>query len=325
MLSCLKIFFKFNSFLGETDVRTNYVYVSNDRENSCPDPFWYSDPRCYFQPETVQCYNLGFVLSTIIKYHLTWINVIYVEDKQGENSYADHINTEDNPDVPITITICCKSLICTFSPILSIITNYYKRYLVIKITNVLFLDSLVILSNVNVQFRNVQFVNTTVTDELLHSVNTIQEEVSVEFYSVKFSSSHDADKSSMIFDKCLNINLFIVDSHLDNFGVAVNTRNVWIKVLNTRNYLKMSKVSILASNKLYLFVSNLKLKNQSTQGVPLFISSKTLHVEINDSVVQETLGGITIRTTEHAFGKIRAQIVNSNFENNRKHEFRWSY
>ena len=156
----------FNVSGTNTLIRPKYVRVSEDESGEYRSVYCNSDPKCFFQPDVKRCYDLEFVLKTLLVYRLDWIDVVFIEDTQDDRYYKNEIDsfkyTSNNPR---TITIKCHLQFCTFRSHFGLISKSFKRHMLIVVENVQFTDTRITLYNMNVHFKIVKFVNTTLTDK----------------------------------------------------------------------------------------------------------------------------------------------------------------
>ena len=107
------------------------MYASEDIEHQ--DPILNSDPRCFFQPDDVKCYNLHFTLGAIITFNLTWIDVIIIEDIHSSDNVSEAIDVREVfPEYPRTITIKCKVQFCKiFKSWFAIVAYTFKEHILL--------------------------------------------------------------------------------------------------------------------------------------------------------------------------------------------------
>ena len=131
------------------------MYVSTDS-------IQYDDPACLFQPEKVKCKTWDFALQTVIDKNLYWVYTIYMENliAFGSQPYAYLTGMSKSSR---NITVKCVTF-CNFTCSFKIHARKYLRNLQITVADVHFQDTLLELYNVKVHFKNIQFVNTTISD-----------------------------------------------------------------------------------------------------------------------------------------------------------------
>ena len=297
--------------------RPNYVYVSDSEEDSYKDVFWKSDPRCFFQPEVTKCYGLVFVLRTIIIYQLTWIDVIYLEDMEHTRIYEPALD-EGKKIVQIsrTVTVKCKKRLCIYRPGLTIRTRAFERYLSIIFENIKFINTKVTMYNVNVYFKNVQFIDSSVDDPPTDNLPMTVTDLCVTFSGVKIVHHVSNEKNCIRFDSIPNQVIHIENSSLENCNVVVQALNMWFKISNSTTD---SSLAVQAKSILYSYVTHFTV-TQVEQAVPFEMSASKLHVEVVDTSIKESFGGLVIRKTFSGFTASWLQIlvVNSSFVRNIK-------
>ena len=283
------------------------------------DPILHSDPRCFFQPVDVKCYNLQFVLGAILTFNLTWIEVIFIEDINSDDNLTKAIDVrEDFPEYPRVITIKCKVQFCkVVKSWFAIVAHTFKEYVELVVEGVMFEDALVTLSNVNIHFHNVQFLNTVIDDNVANWPKIVPSELVVKFSAVTFENSAGDERGCITFNMCPTKKLEIVEGCLENCSVDINAENVWFQVSHSWNNLKMSKMSIQGKSMVSLYFSNFLLSNQFISTVPIYIVSSKLLVGIYDSTVSNCYGGIVLKITDSGLidSWIEFTILNSTFFN----------
>ena len=291
------------------------MYVSDSEEDSYGDVFWYSDPRCFFQPEVTKCYDLHFVLKTIITYSLTWINVIYMEDEKHNREFGYDIDESRKiPKISRKITVKCKTSLCTYRSELIITARVFERYLSLILENIQFVNTKVTLYNVNVHFKNVQFKDTSLNDVPFEG--TIVKELLVKFSNVRLVHYESDGQNCIRFDHIPNQFIHIEGSNLENCHTFVQASNIWLNISNTTTD---SRFAVQAKSVLYSYVKHFTM-SQVEQTVPFEMSASKLHVEVVETVITETFGGLVIEKTFAGFTTswLHILVVNSRFERNTK-------
>ena len=313
----------FNFTEEDFSKRVNYVQVSGNKEYWYrEDLLWPSDPRCFFQPDVVKCYNLHFVLQTIIGYRLDWIDAIYIEDTEGVQGKIDHIDLSRNiPKSLYRIVINCKTKLCLYKSLFEIRFKTYQMHLLIVVKNLIFKDTNIVLYNVNVYFTNVQFINTTITDMPSSNPPPIYQDLMLTLSDIKFFGSTSGEHlNELKLTQSRHITLKIADSLLHNFNIHLEAPNIWTVLSDTRFTIQESKIIIYGYTQNFASFINVTLCDQTHNHVPLEINSRQLHVEMLDSTVENTVGSVLIQKDDGGLAEswLKVNIINSTFINNTK-------
>ena len=279
------------------------------------------DLKCFFQPEMVKCYNLDFILRTIIVNRLDWISVIYIEDILYHGKVIEEI---DIPDVSKNITITCKKEACVFEENFAIKATIYRRYLTITIENITFKSTNVILYNVNIQFRNVKFINTKITDKAAFGKVSRIRDIILTFYQVNFTCN--TIDCSLMSGLSLEISQYIIleiyDSYLENFNVIINTFYLLTQIHDSVINLQENVIILHANSMFSGKIRNVSIENQSLHiySQAITISSKKLTVEISTCIIQNTYGGILFNKVQSGTLKswLQVNVKKTQFINNTK-------
>ena len=293
------------------------MFISDSEEDKYKDTFWESDPRCFFQPEVTKCYDLRFVLQTIITYQLIWIDVIYLKDVEHTRIYGFELDQSRKiPQISRTITVKCQKSLCIYRPWLRITARTFARYLSLIFENIKFINTKVTMYNVNVYFKNVHFIDSLVDDPSHDYLPLTVTDLLVTFSSVKIVHYESNDKTCIRFDSRPNLVIYIENSYLENCNVVVQALNIWFEISNTSTD---SSLTVQAKSILYSYVTHLTM-SQVDQAVPFKMSASKLHVEVVDTIITESFGGLVIEKAFSGFTTSWLQIlvVNSRFVRNTK-------
>ena len=255
-------------------------------------------------------------MNTIIGYRLDWIDTVFIEEVRND-VYGKIVDLYELPRPPRIISIICKSHLCDYSFFLTLTGKLFKTKLQFVVQNVKFKDSRIILHNINIHFKNVEFVNSTISDYPV-SMDVIPQEIvanftHVRFYGISMSNSIDFKHHS-------NILIIIQNSCLENCGVVIETRNLLLQMKDSVNILQMGTISVHVNSLCFIYFQNVTLNEQTEQVVPVRISSKNLYLEIVDSLIENAFGGIVLEKTYAGLvpSCLQVRIVGSKFLNNTK-------
>ena len=268
-----------------------------------------------------RCYNLEFVLKTILVHRLDWIDVVFIEDTQDDRYYKNEIDsfkyTSNNPR---TITIKCHLQFCTFRSHFGLISKSFKRHMLIVVENVEFTDTRITLYNMNVHFKNVKFVNTTLTDKPVFKTRAQLFDLIVTFTNIIFLNPSSNGQCQLNFELVTYPKISIEASYAENYNITIKMPNFWLQSKDTSFNLKMGIMSVQAISLCSINIHNFSLNNQIDQLVPLHITAERINVEIVDSQVQDTFGGILLENHYSGFAKswLQVNIIQSKFLNNTK-------
>ena len=293
------------------------MFVSDSEEDNYKGAFWRSDPRCFFQTEVTKCYDLLFVLQTIITYQLIWIDVIYLEDIEHTRVYGFELDEGRKiPKISRTIMVKCKKNLCIYRPWLRITARNFERYLSLIFENIKFINTIVTMYNVNIYFKNVQFIYSSFDDLPCDYLPVIITDLSVTFSSVKIIHYESNEKNCIRFYNSPNQVIYIENSYLENCNVVVQALNIWLKISNTSTD---SSLTVQAKSILYSYITHFTI-SQVEQPISFKLSASKLHVEVANTNIMETFGGLLIEKTFSGFTASWLQIlvVNSRFVGNIK-------
>ena len=185
------------------------------------------------------------------------------------------------------------------------------------VEGVIFEDTLVTLSNINIQFQDVQFLNSVIDDNIAKWPKIIPNELVVNFFGVTFKHSAGGERECITFNICPTKKIEIKEGHLENCNVDIKAENVWFQVIHSWNNLLMSRMSIQGRSMVSLYFIDFSVTNQFISTVPIFIMSSKLFIGIYNSTVSNSYGGIVLKKTDSGLidSWIEFTILNTTFFN----------
>ncbi len=184
----------------------------------------------------------------------------------------------------------------------------FSNDIVFHFTNLTFVESTLVVQNVNLVFTSVHFREVFIGDVNPRSGDTGQ--INVEWSETTF---HDCFLS---FNKTRQLTLVIAQAKVENLEASFDNILALALVLNKTDFLG-SSFEILVDT---LFVTCVSTAFVQSENIALQLKGRTMLLEFTDLTVQESKGGleITKQCFDYLNSWLEVYVVNSTFANNTK-------
>ncbi len=258
----------------------SHVFVSEDTGTD--------NQTCLLQSEVHNCRSLQFVVDTIVRKQMFWIKTIYVDGIVSLSHKTEvHLqNTATQLNHSLTIT-CMDPCLLTHNFLF--LLRYFHLNLKITFDGVHFIDSVFTAQNFNMQFHSVTLNNCVVQDTGPRAGEL--GEMWVEFHNVSF---HSLSSGHLALTQSFSIFLHFFHSQLEESEMTIETTNLWLSLQSSSFY--NSSVQALVSNFSFTQILNSSFTFPPKKEQPaLRIFAAKITLVMTDSVIEDTVGGITLR------------------------------
>ncbi len=291
--------------------RPSIVFVSttNDKTPST------DHPDCLFQPAKVECSTLSFVLSTITSKEMFWIDTIFLNaftSTENESMFFPEQYSAISRGINIT---CLKS--CIFDNNWAIMADIFQRSCVVQLENITFQNSTITVGNVHVVFKNIQFVDSLVTDWVQSGGEL--DEVELHFVQTSFlSQSWKTTQFGLMMKMVLSASIFVASSKFNNTRTQLSVLNL---LYDSRDTSYMDSHVLLEKHTLLFSMFQNVLFTGFSEGKTgtLYITGNKLLVEIVSCIFDNTIGlKIVKRDSGFLDSLVQIDIQSCIFQHNRK-------
>ncbi len=293
---------------SNSKARQNVVFVSTSSNHTR------NDQTCLFHPNNITCSSIGKVLQAIMTKDLFWIDNIVLDNYQ--RSEPELVSLPDIlPGKQKYVTITCSSA-CELTHPIRIYSRKYTDALDLLYTNVNFTGSLKV-QNFDLHFKDVYFHNSLLTDlsgrpgEFSH--------LNIHFSGVLFTTKAPNHECGIILTNTFNLHVYVENTIISNTTIRIQAANVWLVLSNSS--FQRSAVHAEAVFSLTAELNNITFEGSFAVGsVSLKLLSLRLNVNIANSLIRNTSGGISVTKQDHGalLSWLRVTVAASEFSGNTK-------
>ncbi len=191
---------------------TNSVHISTAANTAIPDEI------CLFDPRKQTCASLGFVLQSIMAYEIFWIEEIYIHQLETQEPLILSVG-----GTKYNVTVRCLKLCISSSP-LELHAPTRKGSFHVVFENIQFDTTDIKVQNIDITFRNVSFLNTSITDR--PGAKGEHSQINVLFWGVQFEPDFANTGTLMSFIETFNVKIKIVSSEMRSSRVMIKGGNI---------------------------------------------------------------------------------------------------
>ncbi len=295
--------------------RVQYVFASSaggSRKSS-------DESDCLHEPGERACSTLNFILTNIFRNNMFWINTIYLNNYRPTE--PEIINLPDFlSDTQESISIICSKP-CHLETDFTIVMHKFQQNLLLEMKNITFENSKISLWNVHMIFRDVQLVNSVVTD--WQPTKGSFGELVLQFINTKMGNSkaERGPRFGLILNKTFSAAVVLMNSDFVNVSTEINVPHLMFEAMYTT--MKHSTISLFIALFCFMSFEHVSFSNESIQHqdkVILNVASNQLYLTITHCIVQNSAGGFRITKQDSGLLKSRIHVFVHNciFLNNRK-------
>ncbi len=272
---------------------------------------------CLFQPKQVECSDLDFVLSTILSKELFWIHTIVLNEltltENGESVVPKQWSILSRG-----IQIICLNS-CVFNTNWTISAEVFQTTFVIQLENILFQNAIIAVGNVHMVFKNIQFVNSVITDWIQSDGEF--DEIELQFVQASFvSQSLRTTWLGLEIDKVFSASIFVISSNWNNVSTQISVPNVLF--YSSESSFINSNVLLQKHMLLYCVFHNvlfIGFGEGNTETAMLKMAGNKLIADFTNCHFDSTTG---LEISKQASGLlasfVQAEVQNCIFQNNKK-------
>ncbi len=279
--------------------------------------------NCSLQVENLACSNLASALNSIIANKLFWIESIHTAVSKPFSS-AHFVVENSKLDRAGFLAVVCVTH-CMFTNLFSFSFQVHTHLFLFKFINSKFQDAFINLSNLDIIFENVSFVNCTIkSNPQIWSSNNRQ--LNISFVEASFVQSLLNVNTNQGGDRAiLSVNIHLVDCKVHESFVAIHSDYLWFEAEDT--VISSSSINLKAHVLQHTHLHSVKFLNQhkqnsfvgDTASLALVLTSRILFVDLEGVAVVNT-SGLLITTLYAGLlpSQLQVKIQDSQFINNRK-------
>ncbi len=240
-------------------------------------------PDCLLQPEKVACVTLNFILTNILM-EMPWINTIFMDNyhaKEPEIIILPDVHFSDQRSIKI---ICSKP--CYLQYDVTIVMHSFQQHLLLHMANITFTNSKISLWNIHIVFKDVQFVNSLVTD--WQPIKGTFGHLALHFLKSKFENEigHNVYRFGLVLNKTFSVAINFTRVELIKTGIHVAVP--YTILITNDSHIRGGSIMLSVSHFCFSDFHSVLLLSESpvaTDEALLSITSKQLNLTFTHCVV----------------------------------------